>query len=394
MGKAINLRKRVSSYFQDKNLGEKTKQLALSISSIKTISVTSEVEAFLLEERLIKKYHPKFNISLKDAKTYPFIEINVKDKYPSVVLTRKKDNDSSVYFGPYTSVNSLRAVLKMLRHIFPYASVKNHPNYLCLYYHLKLCPCPNVTKNPDYRKNIKHIVDFLGGRTKKVLSDLEKDREFYSKNELYEKAKETQKQIENIKLITSPFYKPFEFEFNPNLKSDVINNQLLELKTLLNLNKIFAKDLNRIECFDISNMSGKNSTGSMVVFKNGEKDGSSYRRFKIKEFYNNKPNDFAMLQEVLKRRFKHDEWELPSLIVVDGGKGQVSSALKVLSEINIQIPIIGLAKREEIIISQDLNEIKLLKSSSSLQLIMRIRDEAHRFAITYHRKLREKFIFD
>lgn len=394
MGKAINLRKRISSYFQDKNLGEKTKQLASSISSIKTISVTSEVEAFLLEERLIKKYHPKFNISLKDAKTYPFVEVNVKDKYPSVVLTRKKENVSSVYFGPYTSVNSLRAVLKMLRHIFPYVSVKNHPNYLCLYYHLKLCPCPNITKNPDYKMNIKHIVDFLSGKTKKVLSDLEKEREFYSKNELYEMAKETQKQIENIKLITSSFYKPFEFEFNPNLKSDVVNNQLLELKTVLNLNNVLVKDLNRIECFDISNMSGKNSTGSMVVFKNGEKDGSSYRRFKVRKFYNNKPNDFAMMQEVLKRRLKHNEWGIPSLIVIDGGKGQVSAALKVLSAINTQIPIIGLAKREEIIISRELNEIKLPKNSNALKLIMRIRDEAHRFAIAYHRKLREKIIFD
>jgi len=394
VGKAINLRKRVSSYFKDKNLGEKTRQLVLNIADIKTISVTSEIEAFLLEERLIKKYHPKFNISLKDAKTYPFIEINKKEKYPSVILTRKKENNNSIYFGPYTNINSLRTVLKMLRKIFPYVSVKNHPNYICLYNHLGLCPCPNVLKDLGYKNNINHLIDFLNGKTKKVVLDLEKEREQYSNSEFFEEANEIQKKIENIKLITSSFYKPFEYELNPNLKIDVINNQLTELKNVLNKNDVKVSSLERIECFDISNISGKSATASLVVFKNGEKDSNSYRRFKIKGFYNNKANDFAMLQETLKRRFKHKEWAMPNLIIVDGGKGQVSSAIKLLYAIDVKIPIMGLAKKEEIIINQNLKEIKLPKSSSSLKLIMRIRDEAHRFAITYHRKLREKLIYD
>jgi excinuclease ABC subunit C len=394
VGKAINLRKRVSSYFQDKNLGQKTKQLVSLITKIETISVSSEVESFLLEERLIKKFHPKFNISLKDAKTYPYVEINVKDDYPSVLLTRKIESERSLYFGPYTSVNSLRTVLKLLRRIFPYVSVRNHPNYLCLNYHLGLCPCPNVTNNPDYKKNIKHIVDFLEGKTGKVVKDLEKERDVYSKNEYFEEASKKQQQLDQIKLITSPFYKPFEYETNPNLRQDVIKSQLLELELVLNQNNTSVKYLERIECFDVSNIQGRASTASMVVFKNGEKDSSSYRRFKIRGLYNNKPNDFAMMKEVLLRRFKHTEWQIPNLLIVDGGKGQVSIAKRALFEMNMQIPLIGLAKREETIISEDLKEIRLPKDSKALQLIMRIRDEAHRFAITYHRKLRDKLIYD
>jgi excinuclease ABC subunit C len=394
VGKAINLRKRVSSYFQDKNLGQKTKQLVSLITKIETISVSSEVESFLLEERLIKKFHPKFNISLKDAKTYPYVEINVKDDYPSVLLTRKIESKRSLYFGPYTSVNSLRTVLKLLRRIFPYVSVRNHPNYLCLYYHLGLCPCPNVTNDPDYKKNIKHIVDFLEGKTGKVVKDLEKERDEYSKNEYFEEASKKQQQLDQIKLITSPFYKPFEYEANPNLRQDVIKNQLLELELVLNQNNTSVKYLERIECFDVSNIQGRASTASMVVFKNGEKDSSSYRRFKIRGLYNNKPNDFAMMKEVLLRRFKHTEWQIPNLLIVDGGKGQVSIAKRALFEMNMQIPLIGLAKREETIISEDLKEVRLPKDSKALQLIMRIRDEAHRFAITYHRKLRDRLIYD
>lgn len=394
MGKAINLRKRVSSYFQDKDLGQKTKQLVSQIETIDTISVASEVESFLLEERLIKKFHPKFNISLKDAKTYPYVEINVKDPYPSVLLTRKKENPKSLYFGPYTSVNSLRTVLKILRRIFPYVSVQNHPNYICFYNHLGLCPCPNVTKDQDYKRNIKHVVNFLEGKTGKVIKDLEKERDEYSKNEFFEQASKKQAQIDQIKLITSPFYKPFEYEANPNLRDDVIKKQLLELEEILNQNNTKVLNLERIECFDVSNIQGRASTASMVVLKNGEKDSSSYRRFKIRGLYNNKPNDFAMMKEVLTRRFKHEEWQMPSLIVVDGGKGQVAVAKKALSEMNLQIPLIGLAKREETIINEDLKEVRLPRSSKALQLIMRIRDEAHRFAITYHRKLREKLIYD
>jgi len=394
VGKAINLRKRVASYFSSKDLGEKTKILVSQIDKIKTIGVSSELESFLLEEKLIKKYLPRFNIKLVDGKSYIRLKITIKDKYPKVLLVRKEENDNCLYFGPYTSSTSLKSVLKLIRRIFPYQSVLNHPKNLCLYYHLGLCPCPYVTNNVNYKKNIEHIIDFLNGDAKKVIRDLENERNKFSINEQFEQANIIQTKINQIGLITSSFYKPFEYEENPNLRSDVLNFELNSLKDILNENGVNVKNLNRIECYDISNTSGTNATGSMVVLTNGEKDTSSYRRFKIKRDYNNKPNDFAMIKEVLERRIKNTTWPAPSLFVIDGGKGQVTSAKEILDNFKIRIPVIGLAKREEIIITSNLKEIKLPKDSKALQLIMKIRDEAHRFAITYHKKLRSRFIFE
>jgi len=393
VGKAKNLKARVSSYFSSQDLGEKTRILVSQIRKIGTIEVTSEIEAFLLEEKLIKKYKPYYNIKLLDDKRYPSLKITVKDKYPKVLLVRKKDDANALYFGPYTSTSSLRTVLKILRRIFPYQSVVNHPNKLCFYYHLGLCPCPTVTHDENYQNSIKHIVSFLNGNKNFLLKDLTKERNQASKNEDFEKASQVQKQIDSIALITSAFYQPFEYELNPNLRSDVVASNLEDLKQILNANGVSVPNLSRIECYDISNTSGVNATGSMVVFTNGEKDSASYRRFRIKKDYHSRPNDFAMLQEVLERRLKRNDWPKPSLIIVDGGKGQVSSAKKIMHNLSLNIPLLGLAKREEIIIRSDLQEIKLPKNSQALQLIMRLRDEAHRFAIAYHKKLRFKAIF-
>lgn len=393
MGKALNLRKRVSSYFLNKDLGEKTKLLVSQITSIKTIGVSSEIEAFLLEERLVKNYKPKYNIKLQDGKSFLNIKITVKDKFPKVLMVRKQISDGSLYFGPYTKSLSLRKVLKIIRRIFPYQSVLNHPNSLCLYYHLGLCPCPIITKNENYKKNIKHIINFLRGDTKKIINELSKERDSFSKKEDFENAKLIQEKIDSINFVTSSVYKPFQYEENPNLRFDIIQQELNDLKKALNDNDIKINNLKRIECYDISNISGKFAAGSMIVFSNGEKDTSSYRRFKIKRFYNNKPNDFAMMQEMIERRFKRKDWETPSLVIIDGGKGQVSCVKEIFTRLNINIALIGLAKAEETIITTDLRQIKLSQKSKELQLIMRIRDEAHRFAVSYHRKLRSKSIF-
>ena len=394
MGKSINLKKRISSYFLDKNLGEKTKLLVSQIEKIKTISVKSEIEAFFLEERLIKKHQPKYNITLKDGKTYPMLEITVKEKSPAILVVRKKINQNSLYLGPFTSANNLRLVLKILRKIFPYQSVRNHGNKLCLYYHLNLCTCPSVTKDANYKKTIKHIIDFLNGNTKKVIKDLEKERDKYTKNENFEDSLGIQKKIDAISLITSSFYKPFEYEQNPNLKSDLTQIELNSLIKILNINSEKVKKLNRIECYDISNTSGKNATASMVVMINGEMDSSLYRRFKIRGFYNDKPNDFAMISEVISRRLNHNDWPSPDLMVIDGGKGQVTSAKNELKKYKKNIALIGLAKREETIITSNLSQVNLSKNDKALLLIMRIRDEAHRFAVSYHRKLRSKLFIE
>lgn len=394
VGKAKNLKNRVSSYFTNKNsLGEKTRILVESIKKIKTIKVTSELESLLLEANYIKKYNPKFNLRLTDGKAYILIRITLKDTYPSVLLARKEDDKDSLYFGPFPSSQAVKMVLRVIRRIFPYHSVANHPKRVCLYHHLDLCPClpafDTKEERTKYKKNIRHIVNFILGKKKTVLKELEKERDAFAKQEAFEQAREIQKKIDAIHYVTSQIHKPFEYEINPNLQVDLRRQERLLLKKYLEENNVtIPSELNRIECYDISNIQGTHAVGSMVVFLNGEKSGANYRRFKIRYQIPNKPNDFAMMSEVLQRRMKHTEWPSPDLIIVDGGKGQVTSAKKVLEEKKLDIPIIGLAKREETIITLDFKEISLPKDSPALHLIMRIRDEAHRFAITYHRKLR------
>ena len=172
------------------------------------------------------------------------------------------------------------------------------------------------------------------------------------------------------------------------MTDDLREKELTELTDILQKNNVPVKNLDRIECFDISNISGTNPVGSMVTFINGEKDSNWYRKFKVRSL--NTPNDFAMMEEVLSRRFRHSEWPFPDLLIVDGGKGQVSTAVKVIQKMKLSLLVVGLAKREETIVTSDLREISLAKDSPAIKLLMRIRDEAHRFAITFHRKLRSK----
>lgn len=395
MGKAKNLRKRVSSYFLNKDLGAKTQALVEKVDRIETMLTDSELESLLLEANLIKKYNPKYNIRLTDGKSYIRAKITVGEELPKVLVARREEDPKSIYFGPFPSSNDLKIVLKIVRRIFPYQSVLNHPKRNCLYFHLGLCPCPPMftsdTQTKEYRKNIKYIVQFFQGETKKIIKELEKERDKESKNENFEKASEIQKKIDAIILVTTPRKTAFDYEINPNLRSDMRNEELEDLKKALVSNGVNVIKLERIECYDISNISGKFATGSMVVFTNGEKDSGEYRRFKIKRPPVVVPNDFAMMREVIKRRLTHDEWTYPDLIIVDGGKGQISSASKALFESNIEIPLIGIAKREELLITTDFKIIRLSKTSQGLTLVRRIRDEAHRFAVTYHKKLRAKY---
>lgn len=402
VGKAKNLKKRVNSYFaSDVKLGPKTQALVSKVKKVKTVIAAGEIEALLLEANLIKKYKPKYNTRLTDGKNYPLIRITAKDNYPKILIARQAYDLRSIYFGPFPNSTAMALVLKTIRRIFPYQSAPNHARRICLYYHLGLCPCPPVFDSiefrKEYRKNITHIINFLKGNAKKIIRDLTKERNLLSKNENFEKANLLQNKISAIELITGHFYKTeVDLDINPNFSEDLRKKEISDLKEVLNKNNVNIKTLGRIECFDISNISGTNATGSLVVFTNGEKDTNWYRRFKIKK--NDGPNDSAMMEEVLLRRMKHNEWPMPDLIIVDGGKGQVSSALKAIQQFNnlprrkagLTIPVIGLAKREETIITSDFKEILLPKDSDALKLIMRIRDEAHRFAITYHRKLRSK----
>lgn len=406
IGKANNIKKRVASYFSNKvNLDPKTQQLLSHIYSIDHILVGSEIEAFLLEANLIKKNKPFYNIQFKDDKFYPYIKVgNFKSRsnlsaVPYITIARKKDEKNALYFGRYPNATSVKIVLKLLRRIFPYQSVKNHTKRNCLYYHLNLCPC--VPAHPEhlaeYRKTIKKIEDFLRGKKDRVISALERERDSNAKREEFEKAKAVQEKIDRINIITSSFYHPFRYEKDPEFYHHRIKNELESLKKILIKYYKNINELNRIECYDISNISGTNATGSMVVFINGEEDKAQYRRFKIKS--KTTPDDYAMMQEVLRRRLKHADWDYPDLIVIDGGKGQVSASYHTLFENKLDIPIIGLAKREEIIVIPLLEnrelmffEEKLPISTPGVNLLRRIRDEAHRFAINYHRLLRKKYL--
>ena len=397
VGKAKNLKKRVANYFiNNSTLLDKTKILISKTSKIKAISTHNEIEALLLEANYIKKYKPIFNSRLTDGKAYPLIKITIKDKYPKILVSRRtEEKKNNLYFGPYPNAGAMRLVLKTIRKIFPYQSVKNHQKKVCLYYHLRLCPCPMIFDSPELKKeygeNIKRIITFLRGGTKKVLRDLENKRNSASKSEEYEKANAYQEKINSILIITSPAYPSFDFQINPNLREDIKNEELLALKKELENTESQVSSLGRIESFDISNISGKFATGSMAVFVDGEKEIPLYRKFKIR-FTKEKPNDFAMISEVVSRRLNHSEWPFADLIIIDGGKGQVSSVQKVLKRKNFKIALIGISKKEETIITSDFKEIKLAKNSKALHLVMRARDEAHRFAISYHRNLRSKSI--
>lgn len=416
IGKAKNLKNRVSSYFQKTITGEKTRALVDKIESIRYIRVASEVESLLLEANYIKKFAPKYNIRLSDGKAYPLIRITIKDTFPKVLLARRMEDSKSVYFGPYPNVKAMKMVLRTIRRIFPFQSIVNHGNRPCLYYHLELCPCPEVFKDKNYKKDIAKIIKIFSGKTTTLIRDLEKEMQKESKDENFEKAKALKSQIQALELIIKPTHTPFEYDANPNLISDIRELEMTELQAHLKNEGLLVEKLERIECYDISNTSGKQSVGSMAVFTNGEKDSSQYRRFKIYKTMG--PNDFAMHQEVLRRRLVHKEWPYPNLIIIDGGKGQVSSTIKILNEVGVDIPLIGIAKREEELVipsrlslrgssalqndRSNLPEkflptefvvIRLPRNSKALHLVMRIRDEAHRFAITYHKKLRSKFVF-
>jgi len=399
VGKAVKLRNRVASYFQNsKDLADKTRTMVSQISSIEITVVVSDLEALLLEANLIKKYNPKYNVRLRDGKNYPLIRITKKAKFPSVLTARRMEDKNSLYFGPYPNSSAMYRVLKLLRRIFPFQSTINHLPKKCLYYHIGLCPCiaAMIKEHPDaeerliheYKKTINHAIDFLNGKTKKVIKELKAERNTASKEENFESAAKIQKQIDAIHYICQPIHKPFEYEINPNLRSDLRDIELSELQNILEKYGIKIDYPYRIECYDNSNIQGTSPVSSMVVLTDGEIDKSQYRKFKVKKTVG--PNDFDTMKEVLQRRLAHDEWPLPQLIIVDGGKGQVSAAGEILHAYARKIPLIGLAKREETIITSDLKEIHLPRSSKALQLVMRIRDEAHRFAVTYHRKLRSK----
>lgn len=387
VGKAINLRNRVSSYFQKNVESAKTRALVESIVQIDFIEVTSDIEALLLEAKLIKQHQPFYNARLKDDKDYLYI-IFSSEEFPKVTTGRKRDIvTASEYFGPFTTARATRDTLRLARKIFPFrTNCRPNSGKACLSYHLGLCPgvCVGLITKSQYRKNLRKLKKFLNGETTFLLSRLRKEMVIAAKKQSYEEAGNIRDKISAIERTTKRYEEVDKYLDGPEALEGVYQLQLEELAKYLGLKETPS----RIECYDISNIQGTSSVGSMVVLVNGKINKDEYRRFKIKTVSG--INDPASMAEVIGRRF-HNDWEWPDLLVVDGGRTQLNAAVVVLTELKINIPVIGLAKRnEEIYRVGEKQVLRFPKNSPALLLVQRIRDEAHRFAITYHRKLRSR----
>lgn len=383
VGKSVSIKKRVSSYFSQKNLGPKTDLLVSKIATIKFIKVFSEFEALLLESELIRTHQPFFNIISKDDKSPIYIKIT-SDQIGLISLTRKQKPQKGIFLkGPFPNSKTAREILKLTRRIFPYC-IHKKPAKPCLYVHLGLCPYPylNEETKQKYLETITKIKKLLSGKSKSLVRELTNEMKNLSKERKYEEAQVVKKQIENLEYLQNTYRTPREFLEQPTLVDDLTLARLKDFQKVLD----FKKLPKRIECYDISNISGKNATGSMVVMTNGKIDKGEYRRFKIK--FSKTPDDFEMIREVLARRIKND-WPKPDVMIIDGGRGQLSAAASIVNKYQYQTTVISLAKRLEEIYRTDKSiPLSLPKESPARRLAQEIRDEAHRFAITYHRKLR------
>lgn len=519
VGKAVNLRQRVRSYFQQNQTSPKTKKIAQKTNYIEVIITDNEIEALILENNLIKKLKPRYNVNLKDDKSYPFIKVT-KELYPRIYPTRNVINDGSKYFGPYTDVRSMKAALRMINQIFKIRSCKLDLTLekieakkfkVCLDYHIKKCdgPCEGFISPESYNEMVKEVIQLLKGKTDNLINSLkEKMNQAVEKLE-FERAAELRDKISQLQTISSKqkivsndfedrdiiavaseekdcccsifnvrsgklvgkkqmrmtiseneslenvyssaikfYYQDYVeipdeivLEVEPDDKDTItrwLNNQANknvniiipkrgDLKSLLqmckenatlqlkeiqiqkmkNLSNIpyslsaLQRDLRlkslpkKIECFDISNIQGSDNVASMVVFVDGKPKKSLYRKFIIKTVEG--ADDFASMQEVFHRRYSkliENNEIMPDLIIVDGGKGQLSSAVEVLNKLGIKnYNIIGLAKGLEEVFLPNKSEPEMIpKTSSGLKLLQQIRDEAHRFANTFHKERRSKRI--
>ncbi len=378
VGKAKSLKKRLLTYLA-RDLSTKTLIQMRSVTDIEVRLCPTESLALLLEAALIHKHKPKYNISLRDDKSFPLIKITNED-FPAICVTRKKEPDGARYLGPYTSANLLREALKIIRRSFPIRSCKTLPKKACLYYRVNLCPGPCVGKisRKDYERTIGHAILILEGKTDALIKNLANEMKRHSENKEFEKAAQVRDQMATLSALST---------IRPGFSS---NDEMQDLKDLLQLNKLPE----RIECFDIANISGKEATGSMVSFWRGKPDKDNYRRFKIKTVY--VVDDYAMMQEVVRRRYSRvveAKLPKPDLIIIDGGKGHLMTAAKVLLDFGLPIPMASIAKEEEnIYLLGKPNPIQLKSDTPALNLIRRVRDEAHRFAQAYHHLLHRKKI--
>jgi len=374
IGKAINIRSRVKNHFQQPSYRD---DLFISkVGKVGYLETNSEIEALILEANLIKKYQPKFNVVWRDDKNYFYVAVAQAKTRPYIFITHQKNEKDTEYIGPFVEGMALKKTLRFLRRAFPYYTLRHssgrafkHSKNKCTYCHLDLCPGPGPDLK-NYKKNIKKLILILKGKRYAVLNLLKKEMNQLSKENKFEEAGATRDKIYNLQQVMSHTH---VLESKDFVKSDLTKS--------LSINK-----MTRIECYDVSNIQGKFATGSMVVFVDGKPDKNQYRKFKIR--MKNEPNDIAMLKEVLERRFTHPEWKYPDTILIDGGKAQLNVAIKTKKDLDIRV--ISIAKgRQELFVEGRENPIPLKDLPQEIyNLIKRLDDEAHRFAITYHKKLR------
>ncbi|MFO0971305.1 MAG: excinuclease ABC subunit UvrC [Candidatus Saccharimonadales bacterium] len=439
VGKAAVLKNRVKQYFQkSRPFDPKTEALVAEITDTDWITVETELDALFLESEMIKRYKPRYNILLRDDKSQIYIRIPMKETYPSVTYTRGPLDDGAQYFGPYYNGWAIKKAMKYLRKVFPYSTHEVLPKRVCLQYHLGLCPGVEEAKisEKEYKDCLRKLMLYLKGGKKQVIAEIEKEMKAFAKSSRFELAAERRNQLNDLRALQR------QIIFSDKEFMDLSKDQALSgLQRLLTLSDIPK----RIEGYDISHMQGTNNVASMVVATNGLADKAQYRKFKMRIPGN---NDFAHMNETMLRRFsgRHTDWPKPSLILIDGGKGQLSAALDALDELGVSIPVVGLAKREEEIVvhksrshvvvdtdaikawakeknpfdeptvqadpgrgleskyvslrvredqqpgitgdSEDFLVVRLPKNNHIVKLLQRIRDESHRFAVSYHTHLK------
>lgn len=400
VGKAKNLKKRIQSYTRLPQIQGKTKKLVLEAYTIKFQVLQSELEALLVEAELIRLHQPQFNILLKDDKTPIYILIT-KEDFPRVLMVRKqtweKNLEKGTVFGPFPSSYKVQQVLHIARHIYGWCN-QQQKGKPCFYYHIGLCPgvCAGVISKEEYNVHISKLKDFLRGKTSIVKRSLKQEMLQYSKDELYEDAAVIRDKISYIEYVTSPENHFSEDITLPSLIHSQREQGLLELKRIISTYLSLPNEyrFERIEGYDVSNIQGTSPTASMVVFTDGQKDVSQYRIFHIRT--KNTPDDFHMMREALVRRQQHPEWGYPNLVLIDGGKGQLSSALSVWNWTN---PVVSIAKDPDRLVIRLAGEKKkyILVDLKEYPLVMKIleqvRDESHRFAKKHHTKRKIKDFF-
>ena len=378
VGKAVSLRKRVGSYFHaSTNVSPRIVQLLARIADVEVATTGSEAEALLLESRLIKEHQPKYNVAYRDDKSYPLLKLS-HEPFPRLVFTRERKSDGARYFGPYPDAGALRQALQFMRRVFPLRTCRAFPKAPCLEYHLGQClaPCVGYVDEAAYGRIVQDLIAFLEGERDDLLRELSRRMEQASRDQRFEEAARVRNQIQALTSVIVAKEK------------SALAGPIEQLQLALKL----AATPRRIEAFDISNLYGAFAVGSLVVFVDGKPRTAHYRRFKIQTVRG--IDDYQMMREVIRRRYSGSlaaELPTPDLILVDGGKGQLAAALDELHALERQIPAIGLAKQfEHIFVPGARDPIVLLPTSPVLHLIQRIRDEAHRFAVAYHRRLRAK----